>query len=115
MAAVAAGDLRARYSVRARSIARTEIGERQAVYTEKFSAWGEIPREGTGGVQDDPGFRRSEAEFRLRFRYRTDFTVGDQLVDQATGKILYVTTVFPVDQLRQWLQITASESPVTPR
>lgn len=114
MAAVAAGALRGRYSVRSRSVTRNALGEREATYTEKFAAWGEIPREGTGQLADDPGFRRSEAAWRLRFRYRTDFAIGDQLVDQVTSKALYVTGVFPLDALRQWVQVTASESPVTP-
>jgi head-tail adaptor len=114
MAAVAAGQLRARYSVRGRSTTRNSLGEREDVYTEKFAAWGEIPREGAMDVVEDPTFRRSDATWRLRFRYRTDFAIGDQLVDQSTQKTLYVTGVFPLDALRQWCQVTASESPVTP-
>lgn len=108
------GDLRVRYSVRVRSETRSTIGERSVAYVEKFQAWGEMPREGIGQVADDPSFRRSEASYRLRFRYRPGFAIGDQLVDLSSGRTLYVTSASPADRLRQYVQISASESPVTP-
>lgn len=107
-----AGDLRIRYSVRGRDSARSAIGERAQTYTEKFVTWGEMPREAIGQVADDPNFRRSGATYRLRFRYRTEFAIGDQLVEVSTGRTLYITSASPADLSRQYLQVVASESPV---
>jgi head-tail adaptor len=106
------GQIRRRFSVRSRSTARDGRGETSSTYTEKFRAWGEVPREGVSRLTDDPEARRSDGTFRLRFRYRPGFAIGDQIVDLGSNQALYVSGVYPVDTMRMWLQIVATESPV---
>lgn len=106
------GSIRRRYSVRSRSETRDARGERAATYTEKFKVWGEVPRENAGRITDDAGMRSSEGSMRMRVRYRSGFAAGDQLVDVSSGQTMYVQHFFPVDQLRMWMQLILSESPV---
>lgn len=98
--------------MRSRSTTRDGRGELANAYAEKFKVWGELPRENSPRVTDDPGMRRSESSMRLRVRYRSGFVIGDQLVDTGNGQVMYLTGFFPIDHLRVWAQLVLSESPV---
>lgn len=103
--------LRTLYSVRKRSDTRSSTGERETSFIEKFTAWGEMPREALAQLANDPTFMRSEATYRMKFLYRADFAVGDQLVRSNSAQILYVTALSALDASSTLLLITARESP----
>lgn len=106
------GEMRRRYSVRARPEQRDARGERSLVYTEKFKVWGEDPREGSGSLSAEVGGARSSVTYRFRTTYSTAFVVGDQLVDVGNGATFYVQSATPAaGRYRQQTQLVVTQSP----